>query len=124
MILEYHIVSIKSKILDSQGDYLDLAARVKALEHKVEPKWTYVTTFIIGLLVIMLAPILYISINEQYITEDNNAEHILADVPTPTDTSEISEPVDENEMAIQSIAEGILTEWNVNIWSDLQKLFN
>ena len=38
-----------SKTFQSQGDYLELAARVKELEHKVEPRWDFIKTFIIGL---------------------------------------------------------------------------
>ena len=42
-------ISINSKNFQSQGDYLELAARVKELEHKMEPRWDFIKTFIIGL---------------------------------------------------------------------------
>lgn len=99
-----------------------MAARVKELEHKVEPKWAFITTFIIILLGIILLPILFIFINEEYITQSNSTESIPSVVLQPTVDS--SAPVDEDTITIQSIAEGILAEWNINIWSDLQKLFN
>ena len=43
-----HLVSTNSKTFQSQGDYLELAARVKELEHKVEPRWDFIKTFTIG----------------------------------------------------------------------------
>ena len=98
-----------------------MAARVKELEHKVEPKWAFITTFIIILLGIILLPILFIFVNEEYITETNGTETIPSDVSQLIIDS--SAPVDEDTITIQSIAEGILAEWNINIWSDLQKLF-
>ena len=120
-IQERYLVSINQKTRFSQGDYLELAARVKLLEHKVEPKWAFITTFIIILLGIILLPILFIFISEQYITESNGTETKPSDVsPLIVDSSA---PVDEDTITIQSIAEGILAEWNINIWSDLQKLF-
>jgi len=42
-------ISINSKNFQSQGDYLELAARVKELEHKMEPRWDFIKTFSIGL---------------------------------------------------------------------------
>ena len=44
-----HPISTNLKTLQSQGDYLELAARVKELEHKVEPRWDFIKTFIIGM---------------------------------------------------------------------------
>ena len=116
------LLSINQKTRFSQGDYLELAARVKDLERKVEPKWAFITTFIIILLGIILLPILFIFINEQYASEGKDTESIQSDVLQPI--VEFSEPVDEDTITIQSITEGILAEWNINIWSDLQKLFN
>lgn len=71
---------------------------------------------------IISMPLLYISINEKYVTEDIVIEQNPNANLWPNE--DISEPVVEDTNSIQSIAEGILTEWNVNIWSDLQKLFN
>ena len=42
-------ISFNLKTFLSQGDYLELAARVKELEHKMEPRWDFIKTFIIGL---------------------------------------------------------------------------
>merc|ERR1711990_22021 len=106
----------------SQGDYLELAARVKELEHKVEPKWDFIKTWAIGLAVIILVPLLYIAINEKYVTEDIVIERNPNANLWPNE--ELSEPVVQDTNRMQSIAEGILTEWSVNIWSDLQKLFH
>ena len=71
---------------------------------------------------IILVPFLYISINEEYVTEDI----IIEDIPNATvrPSEGLSEPVAEDTTGILTIAEGILAEWNVNIWSDLQKLFH
>ena len=71
---------------------------------------------------IISVPLLYIAINEKYVTEDIVIEQNPNANLWPNE--DISEPVVEDTNSIQSIAEGILTEWNVNIWSDLQKLFN
>ena len=71
---------------------------------------------------IISMPLLYISINEKYVTEDIVIEQNPNANLWPNE--DISESVVEDTNSIQSIAEGILTEWNVNIWSDLQKLFN
>ena len=71
---------------------------------------------------IILVPFLYISINEKYVTEDIVIERNPNANLWPNE--ELSEPVVQDINRMQSIAEGILTEWNVNIWSDLQKLFN
>ena len=70
---------------------------------------------------IILVPLFFIAINEQYFTEG----HVIEEIPVIVRPDEdISEPVAEDTAGILSIAEGILAEWNVNIWSDLQKLFN
>ena len=71
---------------------------------------------------IILVPFLYISINEKYVTEDIVIERNPNANLWPNE--ELSEPVVQDINRMQSIAEGILTEWNVNIWSDLQKLFH
>ena len=42
-------ISINLKTFQSQGNYLELAARVKELEHKIEPRWDFIKTFIIGM---------------------------------------------------------------------------
>ena len=44
-----YLITTNSKTFQSQGDYLELAARVKELEHKVEPRWDFIKTFIIGM---------------------------------------------------------------------------
>ena len=71
---------------------------------------------------IILVPLFFIAINEQYFTEDHVIEEIPKMIVRPDE--DLSEPVVEDTRGILSIAEGILAEWNVNIWSDLQKLFN
>ena len=69
---------------------------------------------------IILVPLFFIAINEHF-TED----HVIEEIPVIVRPDEdILEPVVEDTTGILSIAEGILAEWNVNIWSDLQKLFN
>ena len=71
---------------------------------------------------IILVPLFFIAINEQYFTEDHVIEEIPKMIVRPDEG--FSEPVVEDTRGIFTIAEGILVEWNVNIWSDLQKLFN
>ena len=71
---------------------------------------------------IILVPLLYIAINDKYVTKDIVIEQNPKANLWPNE--ELSEPVVQDTNNIQSIAEGILTEWNVNIWSDLQELFN
>ena len=69
---------------------------------------------------VILLPIVYISLNEkQNITEQT--------VESNPHTIESNPQTENNQAAVientKSIAESILEEWNVNIWSDLQKLF-
>ena len=71
---------------------------------------------------IILVPLLYIAINEKYVTEDKVIEEIPNGVSWPVES--LPEPDLEDTASIESITEGILAEWNVNIWSDLQKFFN
>ena len=54
-----YLISTNSKTFQSQGDYLELAARVKELEHKVEPRWDFIKTFIIGMLKQVKEPVLW-----------------------------------------------------------------
>ena len=70
---------------------------------------------------IILVPLLYIAINDKYVTEDKVIEEIPNGVSWPVES--LPEPDLEDTASIESITEGILAEWNVNIWSDLQKLF-
>ena len=70
---------------------------------------------------IILVPLLYIAINEEYITEDTAIEQSPNEISWPVES--LPEPDVEDTTSELSIAEGILVEWNVNIWSDLQKLF-
>ena len=69
-----------------------------------------------------MVPLFFIAINEQYFTEDRVIEEIPKMIVRPDE--DLSEPIVEDTRGIFNIAEGILAEWNVNIWSDLQKLFN
>ena len=55
----HHPISTNSETFQSQGDYLELAARVKELEHKVEPRWDFIKTFIIGMLKQVKEPVLW-----------------------------------------------------------------
>ena len=59
MVKIRHPISTNLKTLQSQGDYLELAARVKELEHKVEPRWDFIKTFIIGMLKQVMEPVLW-----------------------------------------------------------------
>ena len=71
---------------------------------------------------IILVPSFYIAINEKYVIEDKVIEQSPNEISWSGESP--SEPDVEDTTSIESITEGILAEWNVNIWSDLEKLFN